>query len=102
MTNVSSYTCRRRRGGVSKRMSEHSYANALDISVFTLMGGEKISVEDEWGSGIFDRSKSRFLETSHAGGCKIFSTLLGPDYNTAHANHLHMDFARDGRGGICR
>jgi hypothetical protein len=47
MTNVSSYTCRRRRGGASKRMSEHSYANALDISAFILMGSEKISVEDE-------------------------------------------------------
>lgn len=102
MTNVSSYTCRKRRGSGSKRMSEHAYANALDISVFAIKKGGKVSVEEEWGSDFFDRRNAQFLKSAHAGGCKTFSTFLGPDYNAAHANHFHMDFGRDGRGGICR
>ena len=83
-------------------MSEHAYANALDISVFAINKGGKVSVEEEWGSGFFDRRNAQFLKSARAGGCKTFSTFLGPDYNAAHANHFHMDFGRDGRGGICR
>jgi len=30
---------------------------------------------------------------------RLFQTVLGPDYNAAHANHFHMDM---GSFRICR
>ncbi|HEY0053005.1 MAG TPA: extensin family protein [Caulobacteraceae bacterium] len=33
----------------------------------------------------------RFLRRIAEGGCRVFGTVLSPEYNAAHANHLHMD-----------
>jgi len=32
----------------------------------------------------------------------VFGTVLSPDYNPAHADHLHFDQASRGSGGMCR
>lgn len=105
LKNVASYTCRKRRGDESKRMSEHSYANALDIAEFTLDNGTRISVGDDWGglAAVAGLSRSStFLETAHGAACAHFATVLGPNYNAAHKDHFHLDFGRSGRAGICR
>lgn len=34
---------------------------------------------------------SRFLHGVRDGACRLFSTVLSPDYNAAHANHLHIE-----------
>ncbi len=47
--NVSSYSCRNRYNDPKKRMSEHAFANALDIASFETAKGEKVSVLDHWG-----------------------------------------------------
>ncbi|MBU2089188.1 MAG: extensin family protein, partial [Alphaproteobacteria bacterium] len=31
--------------------------------------------------------------------CRYFNTVLGPEYNTAHADHFHLDL---GKSRICR
>lgn len=36
-------------------------------------------------------AKSKFLRRVHEGGCKIFSTVLGPEANDVHRTHLHLD-----------
>jgi hypothetical protein len=38
------------------------------------------------------------------GACRLFATTLSPDYNAAHADHLHLDQANRGAGGwrACR
>lgn len=34
--------------------------------------------------------------------CNAFVTVLSPDYNAAHANHLHLDQAERMIGSYCR
>jgi hypothetical protein len=46
--NVLSYQCRRRYGGANTKISEHAFANALDVSAFVLASGDRVSVEDNW------------------------------------------------------
>ena len=51
----------------------------------------------DWRSG--DPAVQRFLQVVHASACKRFGTVLSPDYNAAHANHLHLE---DDHAGMCR
>jgi len=48
--HVGSYTCRNRNGGADTPLSEHALANALDISDFILVSGERIAVVESWPS----------------------------------------------------
>ena len=69
-------------------VSEHATANALDVAAFVLDDGRVIWVEKHWPSiGL----ESHFLHRVRDGGCQVFRTVLSPDYNAAHANHLHLD-----------
>jgi hypothetical protein len=92
------YSCRAIIGGASAgaRISEHGLGNAVDIGGFVLADGRKIRVETGWKSG--DPAVRAFFRTIHDSACKRFRTVLGPDYNAAHYNHLHLDM---GRGPFC-
>jgi hypothetical protein len=35
--------------------------------------------------------EGRFLREVHDGACDFFDTVLGPEYNAAHHDHLHLD-----------
>jgi hypothetical protein len=96
-----SYSCRRLYGRASGAWSEHAHANAIDIAGFTLADGRRISVLRDWrGVG----AEAAFLHEVRDGACRLFSTVLSPDYNAAHSNHLHLDEARRGAWGMraCR
>ena len=45
-----------------------------------------------------------FLREVRDGACRLFPTTLSPDYNAAHADHLHLDMAERGKmgWGVCR
>ncbi|MEZ5909046.1 MAG: extensin family protein [Hyphomicrobiaceae bacterium] len=43
-----------------------------------------------------------FLKTIHAGACKAFKTVLGPESNDAHRDHFHIDLAQRRSGAYCR
>jgi hypothetical protein len=45
--------------------------------------------------------KALFLREAHAGACRIFGTVLGPEANNAHRNHFHVDFAERASGSFC-
>lgn len=81
-----SFSCRNIAGtGVR---SEHSYANAIDISGFVLENGRRISVKEHWR----DRSDAgKYLNRVHRRACQLFSVTLGPDFDAAHADHFHLD-----------
>ena len=81
-----SFSCRNIAGtGVR---SQHSYANAIDISGFILEDGTRISVKEHWR----EKSKAgRYLTRVHKQACRLFSVTLGPDYDAAHADHFHLD-----------
>lgn len=180
---ASSYVCRNRYGGATTPISEHAFANALDISGFVLGDGRVIKVLDGWGTterdavaqaeaaaaaalaasatkaadakpepnksavkkadgkaadaksadseaksaasktapksakpGIIksaaaatpdrnsggDGGKSgAFLRKLHAGACTTFGTVLGPEANDAHRDHLHFDMKQRRAAHIC-
>jgi hypothetical protein len=49
LVNASAYTCRPRIGTTNTRLSEHSFANALDVSAFVISDGRTIDVLTHWG-----------------------------------------------------
>ena len=99
---ASSYSCRPRNNQRGAKLSEHGHANAIDISSFTLTDGRIITVKQGWHGDGRDRS---FLRSVHAGACREFTTILGPNADAFHHDHFHLDLARHGRSGnevICR
>jgi hypothetical protein len=96
-----SYSCRRINGRAACPWSEHATANAIDIAGFTLSDGTTISVARDWYGG---GARATFLREARDGACRLFSTVLSPDYNAAHYNHLHLDQASRGTWGwrACR
>ena len=97
MTNVASYDCRSRYNNPSLRISEHAFANALDIAGFVTEKGERIAILDRWAGG---DERAAFLHAIHAGACKLFGTALGPEANDAHKNHFHFDM-KERRQPLC-
>jgi hypothetical protein len=96
LDNVGTYSCRRIYGQTetSARPSEHARANALDIGGVTLADGRQVSVLKDWpGDGPRGGEGASFLRQVRDGACRVFSTVLTPDYNDAHADHLHLDGA---------
>lgn len=89
------YNCRVIAG--SSQLSEHARANAIDIAAFLLADGRRISVQNGWGG---DEASRAFLRAVRDSACRRFRTVLSPDYNAAHHDHLHFDMG--GRGGYCR
>lgn len=96
---MGSYSCRGIIGGgaaTAGRISEHGLANAVDVSAFVLADGRRITIQGGWRGGQDERD---FLRAIHRSACRRFSTVLSPDYNAAHHDHLHLDM---GRGPFCR
>ncbi len=91
------YACRNVNNGVgSTRISAHSQAAALDVAGLRLRDGRRITLSDDWQG---DGAEARFLRRIRDDACRIFGTVLSPDYNTVHQDHLHLE-ATDTR--FCR
>jgi hypothetical protein len=79
-------------------VSEHSYANAIDIASFTLKNGRKISVLKSFGRGSPEprRAEAEFLDRlSHRLFDEdVFSGVITPAFDALHRNHFHLDLAR--------
>lgn len=92
---MGSYACRNVAG--TERRSAHASAEAIDVSAFVLADGRRIVLKRDWHGG--DAPTREFLRVVHKSACKRFGTVLGPEYNTAHADHFHLE----GSGGkFCR
>lgn len=92
---MGSYSCRNVAG--TSRVSAHSRAEAIDVGAFVLADGRRVAVKSGWNSA--SSQERAFLRTVHASACKRFGTVLGPGYNAAHADHLHVEL---GNGSFCR
>jgi hypothetical protein len=156
----SSYACRNVYNQPDGHLSQHAFANAIDLPMFVLADGRKVDVTHGWGptqrdliaaakakkaapgtTGSLAEQKSnpkeattevvkvstsaasnsataaspnptsaddsaaaaeaKFLRLAHDRGCKIFSTVLGPEANDAHRSHLHMDL-QDRKTSVCK
>jgi hypothetical protein len=120
------YECRRRNRAATGKLSEHAFANALDIAGFKLADGRQVTVEADWPhlppaeplaepaaegeeAPTNDEAKpapaseraatpeAKFLVAVRDAACGIFTTVLSPDSNTAHHAHLHFDLGCHGR-----
>lgn len=92
---MGSYACRNVAG--RDRRSAHATASAIDVSAFILADGRRISVLDKWFAG--SPAERQFLTIVHQSACKRFGTVLGPAYNAAHRDHLHVELSGS---GFCR
>lgn len=92
-----SFACRDVAG--SGRRSAHASAAAIDISGFVLEDGRRVTVKDGWHGG--SSQERAFLRTVQASACRRFGTVLGPDYNAAHADHFHVEGVIGGKS-YCR
>lgn len=88
------HVCRNIAG--TDRRSEHATANAIDIAAFVLEDGRRVVVRRDWAG---DDAEARFLRAVRDAACDAFDVVLGPDYNAAHDDHLHLDM---GRFSTCR
>ncbi|QXQ04737.1 extensin family protein [Sphingosinicellaceae bacterium] len=88
LEHFGTYSCRAIAG--SDRRSQHATANAIDIAGFRLKRGGMVSVRRDWKG---EPARAQFLHDTHDGGCRLFGTVLGPGYNAAHRDHLHLDMA---------
>jgi hypothetical protein len=96
LTQVGTYSCRKMVR--FNLVSEHSYANAIDIKTFSLANGKSVSVERHFGSvdtepqtpeGRFLRTLARRLYDEN-----VFSVVLTPFWDRLHRDHFHLDLAR--------
>ncbi len=87
------FNCRRIAG--SERWSRHAHAQAIDIAGFGLADGRRVTLAADWDG---DDEESRFLKRVRDGACRVFGTVLGPDYNSAHRDHFHLEA---GGFGLC-
>jgi len=153
----SSYACRNVYNQPDGHLSQHAFANAIDVPMFVLADGRRIDLTHGWGptqrdliaaakakkdspgptgsraqpkantkgattdvvkvstgqasnsataaspipaSADDSAAEAKFLRLAHDGGCKIFSTVLGPEANDAHRTHLHLDL-QDRKSSVC-
>ena len=92
------YQCRRRNNLPEGKISEHGFANAIDITGFKLTNGDEINIETDWPQDSDNPSiNSLFLRTIHKSACKTFTTVLGPNANEIHRDHFHFDLGCHGK-----
>ena len=95
-----SYQCRTRNGVPGARLSKHAYAAALDLHGFDFAGRPELAVKPVRG---LPKAEASFLAAIRRKACSYFTTVLGPDSDAAHADHLHLDLRERKRGfRICQ
>lgn len=95
--HLGTYSCRemqRYKGWVS----EHSYANAIDIGGFVLKDGRRIEVlrDFDMADETPKKPNALFLRvvSRRANDEDVFSHVLTPFFDSLHKNHFHLDLAR--------
>ena len=96
IVQLGTYNCRRM-AAYPDLVSEHSFANAIDIAAFVLANGRRVEVERDWvradqparsPAAQFLRRLTRRLYDE-----QVFTVVLTPSYDKHHKNHLHLDGA---------
>lgn len=85
-----SYDCRTRNSQSGARLSEHAFGHAIDFAGVTLADGRRIRVAKDWDRG----AAGAFLRRIWRGACGRFTTVIGPEGDSYHRTHLHLDTAR--------
>ena len=86
-------------------LSQHAYAQAVDVAGVKLADGTTYSVNDDWVIDVPPSGHNACTvtpaatpknEALHALACElngdhVYDVILTPNYNAAHRNHMHMD-----------
>ena len=84
LDNFDSYECRSFNRIPGAHLSEHGRANALDVRAIKLANGRAIALTDR------DQPRSLREAVLHS-VCARFMTVLGPDSDWYHEEHIHLD-----------
>jgi hypothetical protein len=93
---LGTYNCRNM-AAYPDLVSEHSFANAIDVAEFVLANGRRVNIERDWvpaarpassAAAMFLRRVTRRLYDE-----QVFSVVLTPSFDRHHRNHLHLDGA---------
>ncbi len=91
------YSCRKM-ARFKDLVSEHSYANAIDVRSLRLSNGREISIKRHFGALDAEPStpEGRFLRELASGLYDegVFSVVLTPFFDRLHHDHFHFDQAR--------
>lgn len=96
ISHYGSFACRNVYGRKDGARSQHAFANAIDVAGFRTTTGREVTVARDFRR---EDARGQFARRVRTGACGWFRTVLSPDYNAAHRDHLHLDF---GRWGQCR
>lgn len=94
------YACRNVNNAREGNLSFHAFGDALDIIGFTLTDGRSINVETAWPGT--EEQGSRVMRFAHDAACTHFTTVLGPEANALHRDHLHLDLGCHGARCVAR
>ena len=88
------YVCRGQNHDTDAKLSEHSFANAIDVMAygFTKRASLKVTAAPD------GTPEAAFLASARTGACTFFRTVLGPGSDAAHGNHLHLDLRERNAG----
>ena len=80
ITRISSgsYSCRNRYGLANAAISEHAFANAIDISSFTTADGRTVNVLKHWGATERDIEAQRVAEAKAKAAAKANRAVVLP------------------------
>jgi hypothetical protein len=94
-----SYECRNQNRQAAGKLSEHAFANAVDISGFEFKGRKAVQIGDHPA----ETPDALFQTAIRTQACAYFTTVLGPGSDPSHATHLHFDLRGRNRGfRICQ
>ena len=68
----------------------------LGLAPPSFLGGPKAA-----DAALTPSGKAAFLRAAHQAACTMFATVLGPEANSAHRNHFHLDMAERKSAAIC-
>jgi hypothetical protein len=89
------YQCRARNNQSGGPYSEHAFGNAIDITGVVLENGTRLALPEGWVPA--EDGAGRFLRFAHDAACGQFTTVLGPETNALHRDHLHLDLGCHGQ-----
>lgn len=98
VTVAASYACRTRNNVPGGKLSEHARGHAVDVSGFELENGTKVPLLGNWNS----REWGKTMKKLHKAACGPFGTVLGPNADSYHQDHFHLDTARYRSGSYCK
>jgi hypothetical protein len=94
-----SYECRGRNRQAGAKLSEHAFANAVDVMGFEFHKRPAVAIRPRGD----ESPEALFQAAVRQRACAYFTTVLGPGSDAAHADHLHLDMrSRRGGGRMCQ